>query len=176
MENVRRSFIEFHNHVNKDKKRPRNKISKKAIIHKTAILIKDGMKYAWNGDGIIAMKHMGRICIEDDVRIGPLNTIVRGILDDTVIRKGVCIGSHCNIGHNVIINQNTFLTTHICIAGSAIIGENCWFGVGSMVCDHVKITNGVRVGAGSVVTKDINEPGTYVGVPAKKIGEYKQNF
>jgi acetyltransferase-like isoleucine patch superfamily enzyme len=35
----------------------------------------------------------------------------------------------------------------------------------------VEICEGVIIGAGAVVTKNINEPGTYAGNPAKKVGE-----
>ena len=49
------------------------------------------------------------------------------------------------------------------------IGENIWFGARVTILDGVNITNNVVIGACSLVTKNINESGVYVGVPTKKI-------
>lgn len=42
-------------------------------------------------------------------------------------------------------------------------------GIGSIVKNNVTIWEDVIVGAGGVVVKDINESGTYVGMPVKKM-------
>lgn len=176
VQNPRNTFIEFHNIVNAEKKRPDHVVSLKASIDDTAILQDDGMKYAWNGNGITAMKHMGIVLIEDGVIIGPYTTIVRAVLDETTIRYGTCIGSHCNIGHNAFIGANTMIHPHVSIGGSASIGNNCYLGIGSMIRDHVVICDNVRIGIGAVVVKSINTPGTYIGNPAKRIGDYRKEF
>jgi len=49
------------------------------------------------------------------------------------------------------------------------LGDNVVIGTGSTVIGPVTICDNVIVGAMSLVNKDISEPGTYVGVPAKKI-------
>ena len=52
-----------------------------------------------------------------------------------------------------------------------VLGDNV------VLCSHVvllgplEICDNVVVGAGSIVTKSIIEPGVYAGVPAKKIGD-----
>jgi acetyltransferase-like isoleucine patch superfamily enzyme len=51
---------------------------------------------------------------------------------------------------------------------STKIGNNVSLGTNATILP-VKITNNVIVGAGAVVTKDLLEPGFYVGNPAKKI-------
>lgn len=48
-----------------------------------------------------------------------------------------------------------------------VIGDNCWFGDRVFIMPGVTIGNGVVVGAGSVVTKDIPSNCIAVGVPAK---------
>ena len=51
------------------------------------------------------------------------------------------------------------------------IGNDVWIGCNSVICRNVHIGDGVVIGAGSVVTKDV-EPYTIVGgVPAKVIKE-----
>ena len=42
-------------------------------------------------------------------------------------------------------------------------------GVGSAVKNNVSITSDCTIGAGAVVVDNIEESGTYVGVPAKKV-------
>ena len=42
-------------------------------------------------------------------------------------------------------------------------------GTGAHILQGLTISDDTIVGAGAVVTKDITEPGTYVGVPARKI-------
>ena len=42
-------------------------------------------------------------------------------------------------------------------------------GTGARIIQGHKITEDTIIGAGAVVLKDIDEAGTYVGVPAKKV-------
>ena len=100
----------------------------------------------------------------------------------TVIADKVHVGPCCEIGNNTIINTGSIIEhetvignhTHIAvnatICGRCTIGNNVFCGAGSTVIDKIRICDNVTVGAGSVVISDIIEPGTYVGVPAKKIG------
>ena len=54
--------------------------------------------------------------------------------------------------------------------GSVHIGEGVWLGAGCKVMPGVKIAPKIIVGAGAVVTKDLNKTGwLYAGVPAKPI-------
>ncbi len=48
------------------------------------------------------------------------------------------------------------------------IGNDCYIGAGAILLPGVKLVDKVIIGAGSVVTKDCLEPGTYIGSPAKK--------
>ncbi len=50
-----------------------------------------------------------------------------------------------------------------------IIGNDVWLGANVVVLPGVKIGDGAIVGAGSVVTKDVESYAVMVGVPAKKI-------
>jgi acetyltransferase-like isoleucine patch superfamily enzyme len=47
------------------------------------------------------------------------------------------------------------------------VEDSVWIGAGATVINNVNICGGCTIGAGAVVIKDIDEPGTYVGVPAK---------
>jgi acetyltransferase-like isoleucine patch superfamily enzyme len=45
----------------------------------------------------------------------------------------------------------------------------CLIGAGAVILDKLSICDNVIIGAGSVVTRDINDAGTYVGSPAKRV-------
>ena len=49
------------------------------------------------------------------------------------------------------------------------IGDGCWLGARVLVLPGVKVGNGSIIGAGSVVTKDIESNVIAAGVPAKVI-------
>lgn len=85
------------------------------------------------------------------------------------------IGDHCIIGpYSMISHATTIGTSNIVhpgtiIAGSCTVGDYCLFGMRSTVIDKITIANGVQIVAGALVTKDITEPGKYVGSPARKV-------
>lgn len=100
----------------------------------------------------------------------------------TVVMAGVVINCCCNIGKGSIINTGSTIDhdnvlgdyVHISpgahLAGTVSIGNKSWLGVGSIVSNNINITSDCIVGSGAVVVKDIAEPGTYVGIPVKRIG------
>lgn len=49
------------------------------------------------------------------------------------------------------------------------MGQRVLIGAGAVVLPGVTIADDVTIGAGSVVPDNIVEPGTYVGMPARRI-------
>lgn len=74
------------------------------------------------------------------------------------------------IGHDV--QAGRFFTTApgVHISGNNIIGNNVYFGSNSSTIECITICDNVIIGAGACVVRNIEEPGTYVGIPARKIG------
>ena len=86
----------------------------------------------------------------------------------SVISSGVTI---VPASHQLTVGVPFYLSTvgHINDKeGDVFIDEDCWIGTGAIVSNNVNICGGCMIGAGAVVIKDIDEPGTYVGVPARK--------
>lgn len=88
------------------------------------------------------------------------------------VKLGDCVvlwsGNH--VGHRTVIRDNCFVTSHAVISGYCDIGENCFVGVNSSFGDHVSVAKDCIVGMGSVVVRDLKEPGrVYVGSPAKPL-------
>ena len=85
----------------------------------------------------------------------------------------VTIGDHCFIGHGVIFVNDLFQSGGPAGGDSSKwkstqIGNNVSIGSNATILP-VTICDYVVIGAGSVVTKSITEPGIYAGNPAKKI-------
>lgn len=80
-----------------------------------------------------------------------------------VINGGTKIGNNVNISQflNIGTNNNT----------PATIGNNVYIGPHVCIVEDVNVGNCVTIGAGAVVTKDIPNSVTVVGVPAHVIGE-----
>lgn len=115
--------------------------------------------------------------ISRNARVSHSAEIARG----TVIQYGSFVSSDVVIGAFVKLNVNTCvmhdstvgdyttLAPSCNILGKVTIGKHCYIGTGATILPEVSICDAVTIGAGAVVTKDITEPGVYVGIPAIKI-------
>ncbi len=71
--------------------------------------------------------------------------------------------------HNVQIGDYMTVAPNAIILGFVNIESKCYIGANASILPRINVCSDVIIGAGAVVTKDITEPGTYVGIPAKKI-------
>ena len=105
------------------------------------------------------------IKIEDGTFIGPFCVLTTNINigKQSILLRNVSIGHDCVIGDYFTSMSNTT------ISGDVILGQRNYFGNNSSIREKLTITDDVIVGMNDCVVKDINESGTYVGVPVKKI-------
>ena len=106
------------------------------------------------------------ICIGDNSGLG-INCKVRGPLeigDNVMMGPDVQIltSNHRYDRCDIPMNQQGFLPSQ-----KVIIGNDVWIGTRAIILPGVKIGNGVIIGAGAVVTKDIPQYAIVGGVPAK---------
>jgi sugar O-acyltransferase (sialic acid O-acetyltransferase NeuD family) len=87
----------------------------------------------------------------------------------TSIGKGCIINTSATIDHDNLIEDFAHISPGVHLAGHVKVGQGTWIGIGSIVSNNINIISRCMFGAGSVVIKDITEPGSYVGVPVKKI-------
>ena len=88
---------------------------------------------------------------------------------DTKIGKQSIINTGAVVEHDCVIGDFAMIAPHATVCGFSKIGNNCWLGAGSVVNNVINICDNTTVGSGGVVVKNIEEAGTYVGVPARKI-------
>jgi acetyltransferase-like isoleucine patch superfamily enzyme len=121
----------------------------------------------------------------DYCTIGDHTRIGKGFLLVGFEKGKISIGNYCEIAENFRVRPRNHSYKHASMhrnmhlkngftdiseyKGDIEIGHACWFGDNVEILSGVKIGNGVVVGAGSVVTKDIPDFSIAVGVPAKVI-------
>jgi UDP-3-O-[3-hydroxymyristoyl] glucosamine N-acyltransferase len=119
------------------------------------------------------LPHFGRVIIEDDVDIGSNTCIDKGSLSDTIIKRGVKIDNLVHIAHNVTIGENTLVIACSMVAGSVVIGENSWIAPSASIRNGLTIGKNCTIGFGSVLTNNIEDNSTVLGVPAMDIEDFK---
>lgn len=109
--------------------------------------------------------------IGEQVKFGAGTVVMAGTVINccTEIGKGCIINTGSTIDHDNFIEDYVHISPGVHTAGTVKIGKGTWLGVGSKVSNNLNITSGCKVGAGAVVVKDITEPGTYVGVPVRRV-------
>jgi sugar O-acyltransferase (sialic acid O-acetyltransferase NeuD family) len=97
----------------------------------------------------------------------------------TVIMTGSKIGNFTIISTGATIDHDNTLEEFVNVcpgvhtAGNVYLGRGAFLGTGAIILPRIKIGRFAMVGAGAVVTKDVPDYATVVGVPAKiiKIGD-----
>ena len=105
--------------------------------------------------------------------IGDGSNIMQKVVLTNEIKLGIgCIVNQLSsIGHDVIIGDFVEICPSVSISGNCTIGDYTFVGTNAVILPKVKIGNNVIIGAGSVVTKDIPNNCTAVGIPAKIINQ-----
>jgi len=174
-ENVESKFIRVHNFVNEGKPPRTNLISPSSTCHPTSLIGVDAMRLVYDPASRqkpIKMRHMGNVVIGEGVDIGPNATIHRASLGSTIIGDYNHIGSYVNIGHNVRTGKYCAFTPYVCVGGSTVLGDNVVLGMHSVIRDNLRICSEVKIGMGSLVVNNIEEPGLYYGSPATRKGNW----
>ena len=150
-------------------------IGKNCTIQSGVIIGSTGFGFAISDDNFIETRHLGKVLIGDNVRIGSNSTIARGTLDDTIVGNNVRIDNLCHIAHNVKIGNNCILAGQCGIAGSTTLGDRVIAGGQVGISGHLKIGNNVQIAAKSGVIKDISDNGIVGGYPAMNIRDWHRN-
>lgn len=85
------------------------------------------------------------------------------------IKFNSIINLNCTIGHDAVLEEYCTVHPGTNISGKVYVGAHTDIGTGTRIIQGLTICTGCVIGAGSVVVRNINEPGTYVGVPVKRV-------
>lgn len=114
-------------------------------------------------------KHIGRLEIGNNVRIGQLTNIARGTLANTIVEDNVRTDAHVNVAHNCHIKKGAVLAVGCVLGGSVTIGEDSWIGLNATLREHVTVGHNALVGMGAVVLDDVKDNDIVAGCPAESI-------
>ena len=109
--------------------------------------------------------------VAEDSEVGEGTVIMAGAVINSGARigRGCIINTSCSIDHDCNVGEFCHISVGSHLSGTVTVGDNSWVGAGAIVSNNVKICSDCMVGAGAVVIKDIEENGTYIGVPAMKM-------
>lgn len=97
--------------------------------------------------------------------------MARATVNACSIGANAVINTGAIIEHDCTIEDNCFIGPGAIVCGGAFIGACTFIGAGAIIREGVSIAAGTTIGMGTVVTATIEEPGTYVGNPARKINK-----
>ncbi|KAJ9153900.1 hypothetical protein P3X46_027288 [Hevea brasiliensis] len=122
------------------------------------------------GRNVLAILIQNRVSDAFAVDIHPGARIGQGILLDHA--TGLVVGETAVIGNNVSILHNVTLggTGKACGDRHPKIGDGVLIGAGTCILGNIRIGEGAKIGACSVVLKDVPPRTTAVGNPAKLVG------
>ena len=146
-------------------------IGDNVIIHAGSILGADAFYYKKRPEGYDQLISCGRVVIEENVGIGALCTIDKGVTGDTIIGEGTKMDNQVHVGHDTVIGKKCLIAAQTGIAGCVIIEDEVtlWGQVGT--------TSGITIGTKAVVlgqtgiTKSIEGGKTYFGTPIEESRE-----
>lgn len=97
------------------------------------------------------------------------------IFENNVIQPFVTVGNNCilwsgnHVGHRTVIEDNVFVASHAVISGYCTIGAGSFVGVNATLNDNVSIGSSCILGSGSLIVKNTDPEGIYVGSPARRV-------
>jgi UDP-3-O-[3-hydroxymyristoyl] glucosamine N-acyltransferase len=146
-------------------------IGDNVVIHAGTILGADAFYYKKRETGFDQLISGGRVVIENNVGIGALCTIDKGVTGDTTIGEGTKIDNQVHVGHDTVIGKKCLIASQTGIAGCVIIEDEVtlWGQVGT--------TSGITIGTKAVVlgqtgvTKSIEGGKSYFGTPVEESRE-----
>ncbi|UWX56313.1 UDP-3-O-(3-hydroxymyristoyl)glucosamine N-acyltransferase [Maribacter litopenaei] len=140
-------------------------------IHAGSVLGADAFYYKNRPEGFDKLLSGGRVVLEDNVDLGALCTIDRGVTGDTTIGEGSKLDNQIHVGHDTLIGKKCLIASQTGIAGCVVIEDEVtlWGQVGT--------NSGITIGKKAVimgrtgVTKSVPGGKSYFGTPIEESRE-----
>ncbi len=141
-------------------------IGNKVEIHAGTVLGASAFYYKNRPEGYDQLKSGGRVIIKDNVHIGALCTIDKGVTGDTTIGEGTKLDNQIQIGHDTVIGRKCLIASQTGIAGCVIIEDEV------TIWGQVGCTSGITIGSKAIImaqsgiSKSLEGNKSYWGTPA----------
>lgn len=152
------------------------RIGDRVTLHAGAIVGSDGFGYLPSTTGIRKIPQIGTVILEDDVEVGANATVDRAALGATVIGRGTKIDNLVIVAHGCRVGPYSLLAAQVGLGGGTTLGAGVMLGgqVGS--AGHLTVGDGVKVAAKSGIHGDLAANGTYGGIPAIDIRQWRRGM
>jgi sugar O-acyltransferase (sialic acid O-acetyltransferase NeuD family) len=96
------------------------------------------------------------------------------ILENNTIQPFARIGANVtlwsgnHIGHDSVIGDHSFITSHVVVSGNVTVGESCFIGVNATLRNSITIGDRTLIGAGAVIMKDTAADTVFLGTRAER--------
>lgn len=149
----------------------RTEIGDNVVIQSGTIIGGDAFYYRKLNGNFDRLISVGNVLIENNVEIGNLCTIDRGVTASTIVGEGSILDNQIQIGHDTVIGKRCLIASQTGIAGCCIIEDEVtmWGQVG--VASGLKIEKGTILLAQVGVNRNL-EKGTYFGPIAEDFRGY----
>jgi len=88
---------------------------------------------------------------------------------NVVLEDFAMVNLACTLGHEARIGEGSVLNPTVNISGGVTLEAGVLVGTGAQILQYVRVGRGATVGAGAVVTRDVEAGETVVGIPAKSL-------
>ncbi len=138
----------------------------RVVLNPGAVVGAEGFGFAPTATGHVKIPQVGRAVVESDVELGANTCVDRAALGETRVGRGTKADNLVQIGHAVRVGEHALLVAYSAIAGSTRLGRFVTLAAKTLVLGHLNIGDGAQVGAGSMVTSDVEPGGKVTGYPA----------
>jgi len=141
-------------------------IGNNVVIHAGTVLGADAFYYKNRPEYRDKLISGGNVVIENNVDIGALCTIDRGVTASTTIGEGTKLDNQVQIGHDTIIGKKCLFASQVGVAGCVVIEDDVilWGQVG--VKSDITIAQGTEIYAQSGLGQSTEKNKAYFGSPA----------
>lgn len=124
----------------------------------------------WGHERLVSVVHPAAV-VSVFSRVGSGCFVAAGAVigPSAQIGLGVIVNHGAVIDHDVEVGAFSHIAPNAILGGHAKVGQRVLIGSGAVVLPSIMISDDVVVGAGSVVNANLQEPGTYAGIPARKM-------
>lgn len=150
-------------------------IGDNVTIHAGSVLGADAFYYKNRPNNFDKLLSVGNVVIENNVDLGALCTIDKGVTASTVIGEGSKLDNQVHVGHDTVIGKRCLIASQVGIAGCVIIEDfvTIWGQVG--ITSDVTIGEKAIISAQSGVSKSLAGHKSYFGSPADEFRKkYKE--
>jgi UDP-3-O-[3-hydroxymyristoyl] glucosamine N-acyltransferase len=150
---------------------PGTRIGNGVIIHAGSVIGADAFYYKKREDHFEKLITCGRTIIEDNVEIGALCTIDRGVTADTIIGAGSKLDNQVHIGHDTVTGKMCLIAAQAGVAGVVNVGNRVTLWGQAGITSDVTLGDGSTVYAQSGVSGNTDPGKQYFGSPAGEARE-----